>query len=291
MKYCLKEINERELAGFLLSPFERIAYFGDILVQKYPRDHMVDDFYCSKLTPKDSIKVGCILYKQNEIIMDETYLFKSDIVNDKPFVSIDQLRDEFKEMALDKVDEAKINRLQEIKSSLRYKELYDYYKESYFDSLVFSLLGTSDVKFEIKKLTYETIENHFNNIANDKFIDSEMGLVDLINPFIDKLIHTSNFIKSEILISELRKETEEYVAAGKFSKRELVLIDYLEKTKSSGALSFFVTSTKGVGMICKNIVDYEGRVISKDGKMLMMDIEDIATVKHDGKIIYTKKVI
>lgn len=85
------------------------------------------------------------------------------------------------------------------------------------------------------------------------------------------------------------------MAAGKFSKRELTLIDYLEKTKASGAISFFVKSKNGIMMVCKNKVDHEGTIVSSDGKMLKMDVEEIVVAKrvstadHVGKVIYTKK--
>lgn len=285
MLYCFKEAKEDEFVKFLLNPFERAFYFNDLLIQKFPRDPFLDDFFMSNVLLNNCQKVGHILYNKDLIIVNHPHFLTQSIL-DEPLVKvIYELKEEFGEKIKAEIEAAKIKRLEEIKASVQYKELYDYYTKVYFNSLVFSLLGTMECKLAPANETDDAISNYTTYLIADNFISADDGKLDLISPFLEKLFDKKYFITNEFVFPEIEKEAKSYVDAGRFSKRELILIDFLESIKAANPKLLDIELENGRTEVCNHKVDCDGIIVhSKD-----IDIEEIKTASYLGTIIYTKK--
>lgn len=291
MKYYLKEVTEDGFAEFLLNPFERLAYLGDILIQKYPRNPEVDDFYLANTKSSELIKLGHIVYKTNDVILFNAYKLSSSMINKAPFVTALDLRTKLEEEILLAVEDVRNNRLDEVRALEKYKETYDSYKKDHFSSIIFSKLGTTPVSFGNCNKTNERIHEYVTNVQCDEFAEAKAGLIDLVSPIVTKLMNSINFIVCEVLIDDLEKEADAYIAAGKFSKRELILIDMLNKIKEAEALSFFAITKSGNMINCKKAIDHNGKLMSKDGTETIIDIERVERIRHGGRYIYQKTII
>lgn len=79
MIYCLKEVKEEELVNFLLNPFERVFYFNDLLIQKFPREPLLDDFFMSNTLLNNCQKVGHILYGKELVMINHPNFLSQSI--------------------------------------------------------------------------------------------------------------------------------------------------------------------------------------------------------------------
>lgn len=290
MKYYLKEVTEDGFVEFLLNPFERLAYMGDLLIQKYPKNPQVDDFYLANTESSQLIKLGNIVYKTNDVILYNAYKLSPSMINKAPFSTALDLQAKLEEEILLAVEDVRKNRLDEVRSLEKYKETYDSYKKDHFNSIIFSKLGTTPVSFGNYNKTNERIHEYVTNIQCDEFAEAKAGLIDLVSPIVTKLMNSINFIVYEALMDDLEKEADAYIAAEKFSKRELILIDMLNKIKEAEALSFFAITRTGNMMLCKRAIDHNGKLMSKDGTETIIDIENVERIRHGGRYIYQKKI-
>lgn len=289
MSYTMKKIKEKELAGFLLNPFEKVAYFGELIIQKVQRNNDVDDFLCLDLYRNRVYKTGFILYEKGEIIVERMYVINYEVIDKPPFVTIEDLEEKIKETIMNKVEEAKIYRLDEIRSLPLYGEIKDSLTSQYFSPMVFAKLGTTYNLYEVESATKGRISRFVDGLIDNDIISLASGSVTPIQTVIDALIKDNNFIASEIVKPEIKEAVDKYIAAGKFTKREQILIDYLDKTKASGAKRFTVETLVGEKVSCRNEVTERGQVLSVDEKCLI-DVAKIKSVKYGGKFIYKKTI-
>lgn len=291
MSYNMKKIKEEELEEFLLNPFNRSAYFGDIIIQKLERNHQVDDFSYIDLSCNRFFRIGFILYEKREIIVERRYLLNTEIADKAPFVKIYDLEHKIREMTISKIEEAKRYRLDEIHKLSFYTEIKDELETQNFKSMIFAKLGTTHNLYKVENTTKRQVSRFMENLSDEKLISLALGSTTPIEVFVNNLMISGNFITTEIVYPELQEKVEKYVAAGKFTKREQLLIDYLSKTKASGAKRFTVETLSGQKASCRNEVNQEGKVISDDSLSFIVDIEKIKSVKYRNKIIYKKTTL
>lgn len=288
MSYAIKKIKGKELAEFFLNPFERSACFNDTIIQKYSRSLDVDDFICIDIYRNRALKTGFILYEKQEIIIERIYVIDSDELDHAPFVKISDLKKRIREMVGLKLEQEKTEKLDEIKKSKTYTDLKDKFMKEYFEAMVFSKLGTTYYLSDVESCTIGTISRFVNDLSDEEFVLIASGGTEPIDKCVKEIIESSNFIAADIIQPEIKKEVNEYIAAGKFSNRELILKDYLEKTKASGAQRFTVETFSGQKVSCRNEVSQDGNVVSTDGLSFIIDVEEIRSVKYCNKVIYKK---
>lgn len=290
MDYKLKHLREDELSKFLLNPFQKSAYLNNRIIQKYPINESVDDIICISEVEKDFCRTGVVIYANNEIILESQSFFGTDVVNSKPFNIIDNLKEPTTELVRKMLQKSKVEKLEEIKKMELYKRVYEYRTERYFDSFVFTELGTIPISLDHSNQIDRKIKQFIDGLMLDDYIEISLGSMHVIDKFLDSFIKSELFIEIEIVDPQIIKDAKDYVAAGKFNKRELILIDYLDKTKASKANRFEIETTEGRRASCYNCINYYGKVFSTDGLSFVVDVEDIDSVKCGGNLIYKKSI-
>lgn len=291
MNLKVRKIAEDEFAKFLLNPFEKAATFKKMIIQKYPINREMDDILCFPEESKDFYRLGVIFYKKGEIVLELPDLLQTKVMKSAPFIKTYELKDRIKGLVEKRLEETKIKKLDEIKEGHKFKNLYGYSKDRFFESIVFYELGTTNVSFNTKSYTMNSISRFISGLKIDDLIGITLGSMEKIDEFIAELMESNNFIETEIVQHEIIEDAKAYVAAGKFNKREQLLIHYLKKTKASGAQRFTVETLTGRKSLCKNEVNHLGKVFSVDGLSFIVDIEEIKTVKYRNKIIYKKATL
>lgn len=290
MNLKVEETTENELGKFLLNPFKKNAIFKKMIIQKYPLNHEMDDILCFPEESKDFYRLGVVLYEKGEIVLELPDLLRTKVVKSAPFVKTYELKDRVRELIETRLEETKVKKLDKIKEGHKYKNLYGYSKDRFFKSIVFHELGTTNVSFNTKSYTKNSISRFLLGLKMDDLIWITIGSIEKIDEFIAVLIESDNFVETEIVQHEIIKDAKEYVAAGKFNKREQLLINYLTKTKASGAQRFTVETLTGRKSSCKNEVNHLGKVFSVDGLSFVVDIEDVAKITYCNKVIYKKEL-
>lgn len=290
MDYKLKILREDNLSKFLLNPFDRSAYIDDKIIQKYPLSESVDDIICLSNMEEDFCRVGAVIYKNNEIIIGFSSSFGLGIVNEKPFILIDNLKNTTKELVRKMLDKLKVDRLEEIRDMALYQKLYTYRTSRYLSPFVFTELGTGPITLDHGYQVNNKIAEFVNGLRLDDFIEISLGSMEVINDFLDKFITSEIFLEVEMVDPQIVRDAKDYVAAGKFNKREQILIDYLYNVKRSKACTFTVETTGGRSAICNNFINYYGKVFSTDMFSFVADVEDIEKITCNGSLIYKKSI-
>lgn len=289
MKYNIKNITKDEVTSFLLNPFDKTAYFDNLLIQKYQKSNYMDEIICLETSKDQYYAIGAVLYDNQEIVLDRYESFHEDAIDSKYVIKAYQIKDRIVQMAKEAFKEFKERKLDEIKNTDKFRKLRnDLYKEL-FSPIVYNKLGTSCFPVLCKSSTNNRISWFVDRLSMEDLIEIHRGKLDLIYSFFDELILTKNFMDMDIIRPEIIVKAEEYIAKGRFSKRERTLIDYIQKTKDSGAMRFTVQTISGEKAYCHNSVDYMGNVFTL--KDAIFDIQDIDTVTYRGKAIYKKNTI
>lgn len=205
---------------------------------------------------------------------------------DHPAVkTIYEFKDSLREKIKVEIKKAKMKKTEEIKAGKQYQELYDYYTKVYFNSIVFSLLGAGECNLTPPNKTDDAISNYLVHITSDNFISSDTGQLDLITSFVEKILAEKNFIINGFVFPEIQKEAKAYVAAGKFSKRELILIDFLESIKAANPKLLSIELKNSKKVTCKPKINWDGILLGSND----VGIEEVEIASFAGKTIYTKK--
>lgn len=289
MRYNIKNTAKDEFIGFLLNPFDKTTYFDNKLIQKYQKSHNIDKIICLKEAEGEYCVIGTVFYKSQTIILDLPELFDKDLVNSKHVTIIHKIREEIVQIAKDALEEFKMSKLDELRETKQFKSLRKDLHKDTFSHIVYNKLGTSCFPVLCKSSANNKISQFVNGLTIDELVDVQSGKMDLVYSFLNELIHTRNFMDMDILRPELIARAEAYVAKGRFSKRERILIDYLAKTKDSGAKRFTVQTISGQKASCHNVVDYMGNVFTLNNTTF--DFQDIDNVTYKGKVIYKKNTI
>lgn len=293
MKHCFKKITGNEIVEFFLNPFERSTQVGDFIVQKYPIDMGIDELFRLRMDSNDYYKIGYVLYEQNKVIvryMGDAFRkeFEEGILEKEPFISIVDVKNDIQKMILNKIEDAKNNKLKDILSDPKYAGFYDTHKNEYFEPIVFSLLGTSSVKFKVKSNTRNKVNRFIDSQSRISIINIMLGERKEVDFIVNEIVESINFIITDIILEKIKEEAKEHVQFGTLSIREQTVNDFLEKTADSGATRFTVETLSGRKISCRNQVDYKGMVPSVESESIVVDIEDIKAVKYCNKVIYKK---
>lgn len=286
----MKKIKEEELAEFLLNPFQKVAYIGDDIIQKYERMEGVDDFILLDMHSHCFTEIGFVFYGKQIIVVEDFKTLNLEVARKHPFVDIDNLKLELKETVKARLEEVKESKIEQVKKLPEYINLKYTYKKRFLEQMIFCKLGAKSTLLSYESHTNMRINRFLNESSYDDLASIASGSMAPIDSFIDKLFLTDNFLQNEILIPDIEKEIDDYIAAGKFTKREQILIDYLTKTKASDAEDFTVELMGGSTYKCFNMVDCEGQVSPSDGTRTIIDIADIKIVRDGGKVIYQKTI-
>lgn len=191
----------------------------------------------------------------------------------------------------EKISAAKTDRLTEIEASREYGKVYSYYKKNLFGNIVFSLLGSEPYEMRDDPHTKRQISDFCYGLTLNQLIHIANGNSDIIDDFIEEVIFSNGFIRTEIIYDKIIKEAHEYVKAGVFNERELALIEFLEKTKASGAKRFTAYLISGRKLKCRNEVSSSGTLREVGDSFYQFDFDRIDRVEYKKKIIYQNKNI
>lgn len=291
MSYLIKTIKEENLADFLLNPFDKTGYFEDYVLQKYPMDHIVDELIGINKETCSLINIGYINYKIGKVFLKSNRALKNANLETDCFVNILFFRRSLMDLLAEKIEIAKIDRLSEIESSDEYAKVYSYYKKNVFQDIVFSLLGAADYYENEPSHTAYDISDFCQSLKIDQLMDIVGGKLDVLDEFIEDIIFTNRFIRTDIVFSKIVEEANDYFKAGIFTEREKALINYLEKTKASGAKRFSAYLISGRKIKCKNEVSCNGKIYEVGDSFYSVGFEQIERVEYKGKIIYKNENI
>lgn len=285
MKYCFKEIKEDEVIEFLLNPFERAAYFESYCILKFQRNMLLDDFFITNENLKDSELLGHVMYDRHLVMVVKPELLNKAILDNPCVKTINEYKAALKEGVLSRIETVKNERLEDIMSQRKYKDLYDYYHNIYNKQIIFSVLGTEAFQVQQTDETERFIAEFTTYVASENLMSDGIGDDDIINSFVDKLFEKDNFIIHNVLIPEMIKKAEEYVAIGKFSLREQKLIDFIESIRAKNPKILRIETTGGISILCRPGINCDGTILGYNS----IDFEDVKTARVMGKEIYTKK--
>lgn len=287
MTYNIKKIEEDDFLDFLLNPFERSAYFENVIIQKLERDGLVDDFISINHKNNHIFRVGFILYQKGEIIIERSYALNTDLIDEYPCIRTADLNEQLRQEIIDKVAVAKTNKLDQLKKLPNYAKVKDVLEDKYFKAMVFAKLGTTYNLQPVESELSNKISSFLYTIKDENILSIVLGETELLDAFVDEIISSSSFLAYEVVYPELIKQVDEYVAAGKFTSREQTLIDIMDKIRASGAKEFFVDNLSGLRYSCKNEIDQFGKMSSACG-LFSVDIDAIKVITYKGKDIYKK---
>lgn len=290
MSYEIQTINETELVGFLLDPYRRTACLGTRILQKYPKDHLSDDILIFEMSDSSCAIYGSIDYVKKEIIADNTYLLNYDVTEKAPFFKVQDLKQDLIDRMKNDLEMMKITKLSEVKLNSKYITIYEEYKAKCLQPMIFALIGTCAYYPEVRDRTSYPISKFVAWLTIDNIVDIRAGKTELLDKELEIIFNSENFLLSRIVIPTLKAEAKEIVENAKFSKRQLHLKKYMDKTKNCGATRFTVETTAGEKLSCQNRVDYDGSIPVVGRIMKYLDFEDIGKVTYKSKVIYKKDV-
>lgn len=288
MEYMLKTIEEDTLEDFLFNPFERAAYYKGRILQKYAfredADHVIridEDIH--------SCSAAFVLYEKHLVLYEE--MFDSDNYFPK--------NDSFKKMKVQKEDiqsaicSQYIIKIEEKRKSFRadpkLKVEYDRVKKVCFQSLVNFLLGAESFDYIRQSNAFFQIRSYLMQYRAEEIVRATFDPT-VYEPLIDQLLEDEEILMYDIYNPEVYEEAKKYVADGVFTEEERRLIDFISKTKDSGAKKFTVIKESGESVSCLNMVTpYFGVPLAKDREKTI-NLKDIDKVKYGSKVIYKKTI-
>lgn len=284
----IKTIEEDQIEAFLFNPFERVAYFKDKILQKYPYKTDVD--HVLRIDDWMKTNSACfVLYGEDKILYEEMYDGEPYFPEDEPFIRIRHQRESIRSNMCDKIIEMVEAKRSVFRLDPVLNNQYEKIKRFYFDKLVAVLLGAEHFDFIQNSQTYSEIRQYISRLSITDIIDITKD-PKIYQPFLESLAASEDLITYDIFYTEVLKEAREYVNAGVFSDKEKLLIDFIDKTKDCGAKKFTVIKESGESFSCLNKVTHDCEVPLSKNNMETINIEDIAKVRYSGKIIYKKPI-
>lgn len=284
--YKLNKIDEKKLCEFMHNPFERATYFRNLVLQKYTVDIFVDEVVAignSKLQ-----NLAFVDYLSKKVYTQ--YGFEDLLIEgfDDSFVTISSMIKAVAKITADAFNKAKVDRLHEIEDKPIYDILYTKDYNIYFQQIVFSRIVGEAFRFPLRSVTEISSMNFARKLKLVDLVNIIDGNYEKIEPFVEDVIFSQNFIEGEVVFKKIKKEADDYFEAGHFNQRELKFKYYTEKVKVSGLKHFEATLTDGTIVQLKNAIFLNGKVRFLKDRKASIDFEMIKTIEHDGKIVYAK---
>lgn len=288
MNLKLETTNSSHMTEFILNPFAKATKYNHYIMQKYSKTSVIDVIYGINKKSNFCDIVCYVNYQLGKVfIIKKKPLMDLDLKKE-PFVMLSEAKENLTKTVLEMIKSAKVNRMAEIEEDDNYGKFYYFYKTKVFKDMVFSLLGTQPYEVFFKSSTDFDVAKFCECLSVEKLMKIFGGDLSDLNAFVEKTIFSEMFMITDIILEKLQKEAEEYVKEGDFTKEELILIDFLEKTKASGAKRFTVHMTSGRKLKCINEVSCEGKVYEIGESYYRVNFIDIKKVEYRGKVIYER---
>lgn len=288
MDFKLEIMEIDHMIDFLLNPFDKTANCHDYIMQKYPKTPFVDVLFEINKDSDCCITVGYVNYQLRKVfVFNEEPFNELDLKND-PFVIVDEVKQDLKKTIMEMIETAKADRMAEIQRNHYYLKHYHRYKSKIFKHLISQLLGTQPYEVLFKSSTDSDVSIFCAMLSIEKLMRVFSGDKSDLDAFVEKTIFSEIFIISDIVLEKLKEEAYQYVKNGYLTKEELMLFDFLKKTKASGAKRFTVHMTSGRKLRCINKVTSEGKLYEAGDSYYRVNFIDIKKVEYRGKVIYER---
>lgn len=288
MRYLLKKINKGSLAAFLVNPCDKVAYFNQFVLQKYSRGISTDDLIAIHKTDNIIKVIGGVDYDKKEIVIADKYLPLLSQLNDYTFKSFKDLQIKANDIILEKLEEMRTIRRNEVEASALYNVAYNRNRLLLLKPMIYSLIGTTKCCFSDLSSVDIKIADFLSEATNKDLLDFNNGKLLTINELVDDIVYEYHFLFTFFILPKLTKESQEYFDNKVFDKREKRLIDFLEKTKACGAKKFDAKVDKYGKMSLLNEVSFHGKLNSANTLGLEIDFEKIQSLKYRETIIYER---
>lgn len=287
MSYCIKTITNKEVADFLLNPFERACYVGKKLYQKYPKEDLLDELIVLSERYSSYDVAGIINYNKQEVFVQKERLFESELLEGSNFVRLSEVKDQMKAMIYAKIDEIKSEKMPEILVSEDYLKMYKSLKDTYFQPMVNTILGTNHYRGNVSVNTQQTVVSYIQSLSLQNFIDFHCNKFGDVERMSKEIALSPNQIQF-IAFENVKQEAIEYVNKGVFSDKEKNLKNFLDKTKDCEAQRFTVVDIRGHRVSCRNSVNSETKLYAAGDNGYSVLVDDIKEVVYKSKKIYKR---
>lgn len=286
MIYELREIKDNEFVSFILNPFKSSAKLGDDIIQKYRTSEKIDELFVISKQKGAFKRIGIVFYDCKEIMFWDRDYLKKEMNDTIRFKNKNDANYKIRSLILKKLEEYRINNLEEIKKTENCQRIYKNVKSKHFDSLVFQELGTTNVRLRTSLSTGNKIDAFLEKLPLNDLIDILNGNMNKVNLLVHSLSDTEDFLEQEIVQPWVKQEAKDYVKTGVFTDREKLLIDYLSKVTVKGIKSVTVQAFDGSVLLCYNQPNCSGQLFAVQGFSRYVDIADIEMVIYDGEVLY-----
>lgn len=286
MSDLIQKIKKEELAAFLLNPYKRTARLDNSIFQKYTKDLVTDDIGVIRVGSDSCWIYGCVNYEKKIIIIEKEDLLNYRVIEDKPFYTLSKFRSDIKKYMLNKVDEMKVSRYEELKSNIKFATQYGSCKSRHYERIVFSLLGAETYYVSAVSYSRRGATLFTNALGVEEMVKYLSGDKEAIEIEIEYIFMSHLFWEDEIILPKLIAAARKAIETGNLSERQKHLKNFLDKTKDCGAKQFTVEISGGEKYSCENKVESDGKLNVIDGHIRYLDFERIQKVTYKGKVIY-----
>lgn len=288
MSYLLKKINKGNLADFLVNPYDNVADFYHLVLQKYSRGTSNDDLIVfNKIDNKIEV-IGCVDYNKKEIVIKDKYLTFIKEVNGYTLKRFKDLQDITVDIILKKLEEMKTIRRDEVEASDRFKSAYIKNRSVLFKPMVYGLLGTTKCQYSYNDGAETDISHFLAASSNKELVDIYHGDLSEVNTFVNDVVYGHSFLSNFYVFPKLLQEAQDYVDKKVYDKRELKLIDLMEKINACDAKKFDAMVDKYGKMSLRREISFNGKFTASNTLGLEVDFEKIQVLKYNEKTIYQK---
>lgn len=287
MSYCIKTITNEEMVDFLLNPFEKACYIDNKLFQKYPKEDLIDELLVLNDRYSSYDVAGLINYDKQEIFVQRERAIGSEIVQEKPFIRVADIKDRMKALIYSRIDELKTDKMSEIEASEKYVKNYNEYKNTYFQVMVNTLIGTDHYRGNVTNDTQQTVVSYVQSLSIQELIDFHCDKLNELDKVVKNIVFSDNTARV-LAFEKVKQEAVDYVRNGVFSEKEKHLKNFLDKTKDCGAQRFTVVDVNGVKTSCRNSVNAETKLYAAGYSGYSVFVDDIKEVIYKSKKIYKR---
>lgn len=292
MLYLFPQIKEDGLSKFLLDQKTKTAYFDNVLIQKYPKSETVDDIICLIERHVCYDVVGFVDYAKGEIILCKDYVFSPEVRQQPEFINLYDLRNNLVSKMRKMIEEKKKAKLEELKLTERYTELYNKHKPRFIDTLVVDMLKNKDFEAPFSSYAQQKIETFVKRLKDGEVLAITGGETVSVDNQIEEIMKCREFMFTDVVVPILVEEAADMIKSGELSERLLIVKNYIEKTKALKDVCFTVETTDGTKFKCNNEVLGNGQVVSIKNKhgLYTADVADIVSVTYNKTCIYKKEI-
>lgn len=285
MSYLINKVDKKDFAEFLLNPFQKAVYLGDVIYQKYPIDDLNDHIYMIKET--SLVLYGRVNYEHQEVIER----LRIVAIDPQSFIRTGELRASIARKIKADLDAMKASRAAEVKASDHYLAFMKEHKKICFESMMFHMLGAVEVTPYVSDTISSSIPKFIDSLSFDDLCNFRYGNLELVNKGVEDIFMSENFLLNYFIIDEIREEIKTIIDTGALTERQKHLQNIVKKTNDCGCVNFSVLTTKGLQYTCRNWIINQGKIfVIGDPDCQSIDFESVYKITAKGKVIYEKGV-